>query len=1087
MPFLTRAQAIYSRGETVTAVITLVEGLKRDPDQVDAFRWLVDLYCDEVEHSGLEQDIVAVFDACPDPPGVYAYVFKRLARGGRRHLLRQLDKSRRDAASKRGLALSPWTPETDELAFLHPPEQPAELPPAQAEAEVVAAYATAAFMPLQEVEASWDGSGVGAFHGMDPGAGIGGFVQPSLPAPFHPAPDYGHVQTPVPGAPPWQVDRRPEAEQSRMAYAAMGPPEPAPSEGELWEEAVHPALVGRPWEPSARGRREAVANTGEHEVISGSWPRDSGLRDSFASTGSFPAVSPVVGMDCSGPLRNSHRRPVSPEKTKTRRIVVAIAVIIGLAIAALAVYRGFTLATSRSAVGGTVEAATSFDLAALAESEAELAQAAEGDPDSEAVAARLAWTRNLRAWLVGTPAVEAPVIADGSEAHAWANGAAVLGKLTAGDADGAGQMLPEFLIASRAAGIDPGLGAWLQGEIASSRGEPSAARSAYTEGVASGFVPAHVGAIDACLRVGDSSCARKGLDRLAKVAPNHPAIPTGQAAVAALDTIVRSPLDESLPGLAAAVPVTQDRRLARWLVVTGATDAPELREGDMRHFPLLQVSEARRLLRDGQPLAAAAVMKGFDRERVTPGLRTAFGMLAARGFAAAGRPDLALEYVAAIPEGRTAPEFAKDNPEEALARADLLGDVGRLADARGILSALLDHVLLGPEARVVALRLHLAEGRVEDMRRHVDRLGRHRGALVGSALVDLYKGQPGSAAARLGPSTPGSLPDPAIHPRLHRLELRARLLTLAANGRRAEAVRLMESTPVPAALRARVLGPTQGGADLERAIAADPTRLDDQIDIAFVALEGRDFQTAEKWAGRAQEACPGHAEGHLILAKVRLEAGQADAAAQHLRGATRERPDHPVLTVLRAEALAAAGKPASAIQVLKTHLDKSPGDGRAMGLLGQSYFKARRFTLGREDLQARLGRIDAKSHRRASGEARLWIGLLSGSTKGRQRGGANLRLARRLLDDRPDVLLALGNYARERGDNSHAMELYKLASDARTGPVAAHLALGKLAVVRKNRRVAKLALERYLRATPDGDSAGWARRQLEQMDNHPSR
>ena len=649
-------------------------------------------------------------------------------------------------------------------------------------------------------------------------------------------------------------------------------------------------------------------------------------------------------------------------------------------------------------------------------------------------------------------------------------------------------LLPEFLIASRSAGLNPGLGAWLQGEVASARGEPAAARSAYAEGMASGFVPAYVGAIDACLRVGDSACARKALERLEAVVPEHPAVPTGKAAVAALDTIVRSPLDEPLPPLAAAVPATPDRRLSRWLAITSAADAPELRKGDLATFPLLQVSEARRLLRAGQPIEAAAVMKGFDRDRVTPGLRTAFGMLAARGFAAAGRPDLALEHIAAIPEGRTAEQFAADHPEEALARADLLGDVGRLTDARAILAALLDHVLLGPDARLVALRLHLAEGRVEDMRRHVDRLGRHRAALVGSALVDLYLGQPESAIARLGPSTTGSLSDPGVQPRLYRLELRARLLGLTETGRSAEARRLLEFANVPSALRARVLGPDDGVHDLETAIAAAPTRLDDMVDIAWVATEGRDFQTARKWADMALAACPGHAEAHLILAKLELEAGLADRAAQHLRSATRERPDHPVLAVLRAEALAASGSYAVAIAVLKSHLDKNPGDGRAMGLLGKAYLQSRRFTLGRDDLEARLGRIESKKHRLAAGEARLWIGLLYGATKGHQRGGANLRLARTLLDDRPDVLLALGHYNRERGDNSHAMELYQLASDARTGPVDAHLALGKLAVIRKNRRVAKVALERYLRATPDGESAGWARRQLEQLDHDgPSR
>ena len=97
MPFLNRARTLYDTGNTVGAVIALIEGLKRYPDHVDAFRWLIDLYCDEVQHTGLEDDIVRVFDSCPDPEGVYNLVYQRLLRAERHAFIRRLDRSRREA------------------------------------------------------------------------------------------------------------------------------------------------------------------------------------------------------------------------------------------------------------------------------------------------------------------------------------------------------------------------------------------------------------------------------------------------------------------------------------------------------------------------------------------------------------------------------------------------------------------------------------------------------------------------------------------------------------------------------------------------------------------------------------------------------------------------------------------------------------------------------------------------------------------------------------------------------------------------------------------------------------------------------
>ena len=108
MPFLVRARTIYDRGNTVAAAIALVEGLKRHPDDIEAFRWLLDLYCEEVPHTGLEEDLVQVFEACPDPEGVYHFVFQRLLKGGRERFISRLDRARREVAARQGRRVAPW-------------------------------------------------------------------------------------------------------------------------------------------------------------------------------------------------------------------------------------------------------------------------------------------------------------------------------------------------------------------------------------------------------------------------------------------------------------------------------------------------------------------------------------------------------------------------------------------------------------------------------------------------------------------------------------------------------------------------------------------------------------------------------------------------------------------------------------------------------------------------------------------------------------------------------------------------------------------------------------------------------------------
>jgi hypothetical protein len=107
MSFLNRAEISYKKGDVISTVITLIEGVKKNPDHTQAFRWMIDLYCDEVENIGLEEDIVVVIDSCEDPEEVYTWIYKRLQRSGKQDFIKKLDRARRQSTSAHGKTVLP--------------------------------------------------------------------------------------------------------------------------------------------------------------------------------------------------------------------------------------------------------------------------------------------------------------------------------------------------------------------------------------------------------------------------------------------------------------------------------------------------------------------------------------------------------------------------------------------------------------------------------------------------------------------------------------------------------------------------------------------------------------------------------------------------------------------------------------------------------------------------------------------------------------------------------------------------------------------------------------------------------------------
>lgn len=1134
MPFLKRAQARYDRDDVPGAFVALIEGLKRYPDHADAFRWMLDLYCEEIQHAGLEDDLVGVIDRCPEPEGVYAYIFKRLQRNGRDRFVRHLDKARRDAARLAGrpaLPLealdvrrplpSPPTPVVEPWSTSGQYAQPtrnaeattqvAELPERAQSVQVISVPEP----PTREAVALLNGEAGAPPHlppgpphlrdlpegGVRPGLGASAPVTSFGPPPLHAAP------TPER---PWSGALR-ASEQPPTAHETY-PKEPAreaepepPHQSEV--ELVHPSLAhllhgqpsgrypahrpsGEPGPSRAEERpnlRRSVQTQpvplseergwgGRHPAVRGERPAQWGeLSDPDAvrsleehSTRREVRQSSWVGG------REVGRAEPTPSKPWAKRALLWAAVLLGLALAGLAAYQAF-LMMQDEAVASPVGAPRTFLPEELAAQERELDAELQGAPGALAVEARLAWVRQLQAWLHRGAA--APSAALGWEkvpedARAWAVGAHILQALREGRSEDADALLPE-LRANAPKSLDFGvaLEPWVEGEVRLARGDLGGAQAAYERAGRDGFTPALWRLSEVCTRRGDLGCARRAWSELRRHAPEHPALPLGDVALKRAEAWLGGAASQVDPvGEGALLTLAVDRRAWTWIALVDAGFAKKQGVSPAGPAPLLRFVQAKQALDHHQAPEAAKALQGAPSEAIDPSLRAAIQQLS-KPFAREGRPDLALAWVSGPEAGQEA-AWATQNPSAALTRAEFLGDMGSFEEARALLRVLLDHPKVGPQARLLALWMQLAEGKVEDALRHTERLGQSREGELGRACVELYQGHPQQALALVEPLAGAPLDDfgAGLRERVH-------ALALVGLGRKDEAKKVL-GAEAPLALRARVLGAQEGAEPARLASEQSPTSLEDQVDLGWVALERGEAEAAQGWGERATEKVPAHVEARWVLGASFLKQGRGPKAASHFQAALQGRPEEPGLLLSLAQARVLAGAPREALGLLGRVLDVDPSQVPALRLLGKLLLENKLVTKGAEELGRRLKAIPQGAPE-AQGEAHLWLGLMTGSQSGSQAGGRHLRQAHKLLGDRPDVLLALGDYTLEHGDGGHAVELYQRASDHPEAPSEAHLALGKLAQIRREKDLARLGFERYLRSSPEGNTAQWVRRQME--------
>lgn len=1194
MPFLTRAQTIYERGNTVAAAIALVEGLKRDPNHAEAFRWLLDLYCEEMESTGLEEDLVSVIEGCPDPESTYRYIFQRLVKANRERYVRRLDRARRELAQRQGRYAPPWgevlrqwederrerrgASSVDVVVdgLADDEDDFGSLPGLDPEDFLIESGSSGEGAPGEEggwgpevaavVVGAGGPGGVGAVlsaggHAMErQGQGSPGYESHGVQAPHRvyqaaqPSLEGEEAQGAWGEASEVGAGLRGEVkaffgvsgEAFEMEASARPAPFEAPSGPEddgmrrgvsqaarrSWHDVVHPALIAR------QARRAGGDEVGEGIVVGagGGWAGDSGRRLASESMGSVPDLDSVRAWEDRPPHRQRPnlsdvevRSGSSPLKRRARnfsgsvlsgvmgspqrgrsggrsggrksharvrkQVTRAVGLVLLCGVAVLALGRLWTVADRRHAVSATRATVERFEPPLLQQAELALSAAFEEDPSSLELGGRLTWTRSLRRYVdaggasLGALSLPEEVASEVSET-AWGRGAGVLDALMAGDVEEASSRVAGLREAAEDSGSFPqSVAKWLEGEVLVAQGSAGEGRLRYQEAADAGLLPAMVATVDMHMRRGDVVSGRKTLAALSEAAPDHPAVAVGGVALDHIEGLVADPRGASLEppeslqkaSLSAAA---LDRRLAPWVVLASPAFASQMGlrpEGS--GYPVLKLVYAREALMAGRGDDAALQVDALAGVGLDEDLKEAGSDLLTGGFGAIGRPDLALEHVASPGQaGEVGAEmFAKDNPSAALERAGLLAQLGRFGESRQLLARLLTKSKYEPEARIIALQMHLAEGRVEDVKRHIKRLKSHRGALVGDAALDLYRDRPASAGSSLGPVTVGSLPDAEESPHLRRLEIRVRLLSLWAQGHKAQLEGLMRGVEVPAALKARLLGPERGARIVSMLRESPPTALDDMLDLSSALLALGEPEAAREFAARVLKMVPTHSQAHQLVGECLLKLRRGKAAMRHLEAGSRGREDQPQVGLALAEAMMESGARVKALWVLQDHLKVNPHDLKALSMLGEAYRGTRRFTVGRNDFGQRFREVSQAKEPKAAGEIAFQLAWLHQAQHGKEEGGRWLVKARRLLGDRPDVLLLQADHFRVTKRPEAALPLYQRVAGLPGSPARVHVSLGRCAIKAGRGELAKESLQRYLEVEPDGESASWAKRQLARL------
>ncbi|MGM0555024.1 MAG: tetratricopeptide repeat protein [Myxococcota bacterium] len=327
------------------------------------------------------------------------------------------------------------------------------------------------------------------------------------------------------------------------------------------------------------------------------------------------------------------------------------------------------------------------------------------------------------------------------------------------------------------------------------------------------------------------------------------------------------------------------------------------------------------------------------------------------------------------------------------------------------------------------------------------------------------------------------------------LAARYTALSLAAGGKVRQALAQLENwSSGPAlqadfrALKMRVLSRVDpDAADVENGyegfLEAEPTGVHRRIDLAGTDFWRKRFSGAVRHLEDARELAPSHPEVNWVLSLVARSSESAGDVKGYLSESWRPQSGDASLLLELGQIQLDLGRYPQARQLFyralladRTSIEAIRGMGRAY--LG--YDPAR----GRRDMADFVDHYGTDSRALApKAEVLRWLAVLHGVRKGDDKGYSYLEDAVALVGETPPLLVERARFNEASGNTAAARRAFARALERNSSFASAHLGLARTALDSGDESVARTHLARFLALGGNGESAEWARERLDALQS----
>lgn len=444
-----------------------------------------------------------------------------------------------------------------------------------------------------------------------------------------------------------------------------------------------------------------------------------------------------------------------------------------------------------------------------------------------------------------------------------------------------------------------------------------------------------------------------------------------------------------------------------------------------------------------------------------------------------------------VPESVAAPVAPGAKLESELAveslgvRSLLLADLGMFSTARTQLDAARGMAGTHPYLQLVEVLLDVKEGERRDALRKRRQMKDGPYRKLALAAVSYHDGDYEVAVDAATEAVSEAWP--------RHLAVRYAVASLAANGQVRRALALHEkwgAGPAVAAdadaLRMRILARVDPGAEqIERSydafVGAEPKGVRRRIDLAGTDFWRKRFDVARRQLEAAARLAPQHPEVNWLMSLVARSDASTDEVGRYLSKSWRSQSgDLELLLELGRIQLDVQRYPQArqlfyrGLLADRTSIEAIAGMGRAY----MAYDKPR----GRRDLARIVENYgDDSASRAPKAEVLRWLAVLHGVREGSDEGRRYLEQATGLVGDTPPLLVEQARFHEATGDVQAARRSFARALERNSSFASAHLGLARTALEGGDEDVAVSHLKRFLELQVNGRGADWARAKLEEL------